>query len=366
MADKMIDVSTWHGNINWNAVKSSGVKAAIIRAGFGSHMSQKDKKFDQNYTNAKAAGMPIGAYWYSYATSVSDAKSEAATCIEVLKGKQFEYPIYYDLEDPSMTKCGKTVLTQIAVAFCEALEAAGYFVGIYANPNWLKNFLNYGTVKKYTLWLAHWGVSEPGYPCDVWQYSSSGSVSGISGRVDLDWGYRDFATTIKDGGFNGFSKETTNSSTSNTTSSDGFKVGDIVKVKVIKIDKDTKEVSEYVLHQIILENIDSFLKELGVGFAYIGSEAKIKMGDKYNYIDFLLFNVKYNCYVVVELKVTEMKHYYIGQIMNYVNYVDKHIKEPFNDKTIGIVICKKENEFVMEYCTDPRIFTTTYELERSI
>ena len=230
MADKMIDVSTWQGNINWNAVKSSGVKAAIIRAGFGSHMSQKDKKFDQNYTNAKAAGMPIGAYWYSYATSVSDAKSEAATCIEVLKGKQFEYPIYYDLEDPSMTKCGKTVLTQIAVAFCEALEAAGYFVGIYANPNWLKNFLNYGTVKKYTLWLAHWGVSEPGYPCDVWQYSSSGSVSGISGRVDLDWGYRDFATTIKDGGFNGFSKETTNSSTSNTTSSDGFKVGDIVKV----------------------------------------------------------------------------------------------------------------------------------------
>ena len=145
------------------------------------------------------------------------------------------------------------------------------------------------------------------------------------------------------------------------------KVNTLIKNPIIiKIDKDTKEVSEYVLHQIILENIEDFLKELGVGFAFIGSEVKIKMGDKYNYIDFLLFNVKYNCYVVVELKVTEMKHYYIGQIMNYVNYVDKHIKEPFNDKTIGIVICKKENEFVMEYCTDPRIFTTTYELERSI
>ena len=145
------------------------------------------------------------------------------------------------------------------------------------------------------------------------------------------------------------------------------KVNTLIKNPIIiKIDKDTKEVSEYVLHQIILENMDNFLKELGMSFTYVGNEIKIKMGDKYNYIDFLLFNVKYNCYVVVELKVTEMKHYYIGQIMNYVNYVDKHIKEPFNDKTIGIVICKKENEFVMEYCTDPRIFTTTYELERSI
>ena len=135
---------------------------------------------------------------------------------------------------------------------------------------------------------------------------------------------------------------------------------------IIKTDNIPEKVNEYVLHQMILENIDSFLKELGVGFAYIGSEIKIKMGDKYNYIDFLLFNYKYNCFVVVELKVTEMKHYYIGQIMSYVNYVDKHIKEPFNDKTIGVVICKKEDKFVLEYCTAPKIFTTTYELERSI
>ena len=143
------------------------------------------------------------------------------------------------------------------------------------------------------------------------------------------------------------------------------KVNTLIKNPIIiKTNNIPEKVNEYVLHQIILENIDSFLKELGVGFTYISSD--IKMCDKFNYIDFLLFNVKYNCYVVVELKVTEMKHYYIGQIMNYVNYVDKHIKESFNDKTIGIVICKKENEFVMEYCTDPRIFTTTYELERNI
>ena len=124
-------------------------------------------------------------------------------------------------------------------------------------------------------------------------------------------------------------------------------------------------VNEYVSHQLILENIDVFLKELGVGFMYFGSEVKIKIGDRYNYMDFLLFNYKFNCFVVIELKVTEMRAEYIGQVMKYINYVDKHIKEQFNDKTVGIIICKKENKFVMEYCTDHRIFTTTYELEGS-
>ena len=143
------------------------------------------------------------------------------------------------------------------------------------------------------------------------------------------------------------------------------KVNTLIKNPIIiKTDNIPEKVNEYVLHQLILENIDSFLKELGMGFTYVGNEVKIKMGDKFNYIDFLFFNVKYNCYVVVELKVTEMKHYYIGQITQYINYVDKHIKEAFNDNTVGVVICKKENEFVMEYCTDPRIFTTTYELEK--
>ena len=105
------------------------------------------------------------------------------------------------------------------------------------------------------------------------------------------------------------------------------KVNTLIKNPIIiKTDNIPEKVNEYVLHQMILENMDSFLKELGIGFAYIGYEVKIKIGDKYNYIDFLLFNYKYNCFVVVELKVTEMKHYYMGQIMSYVNYVDKHIK----------------------------------------
>ena len=131
---------------------------------------------------------------------------------------------------------------------------------------------------------------------------------------------------------------------------------------IIKVDNQNIKLDEYALHQSILENMDNFLKELGIGFTYAGSEVKIKIGDRYNYIDFLLFNVKYNCYVVIELKITEMKAEYIGQVTKYINYVDKNIKEPFNDKTVGVIICKKENKFILEYCTDNRIFTTTYEL----
>ena len=129
---------------------------------------------------------------------------------------------------------------------------------------------------------------------------------------------------------------------------------------IIKTNNPSEKLSEYALHQTILENIEDFLKELGIGFLYAGSEVKIKIGNRYNYIDFLLFNVKFNCYVVIELKITEFKAEYIGQIMKYINYVDKNIKEPFHNKTVGVIICKKENKFVMEYCTDNRIFTTTY------
>ena len=204
MATKMIDVSTWQGNMDWYKAKADGVQGAIIRAGYGRYAAQKDEKFERNYTNAKAAGGPIGAYWYSYATSVDAARAEAETCLGILKGKQFEYPIYYDLEDPSMTGCGRSLLTQIAVTWCEAMEAAGYFVGIYCNPNWLSNYLDYSTIKKYTLWLAQWDSASPDYDCDIWQYTSKGRVSGISGYVDMNWGYRDFPTEIKNGKFNGY------------------------------------------------------------------------------------------------------------------------------------------------------------------
>ena len=110
------------------------------------------------------------------------------------------------------------------------------------------------------------------------------------------------------------------------------------------------------------ERIKPFLDELGSGFTFIRNEHKIKIGNTYNYIDLLLFNIEFNCYVVIELKITELKKEYIGQIQTYMNYIDKNIKRINQNKTIGIIICKKDNQFVMEYCSDDRIYRTTYEL----
>ena len=140
-------------------------------------------------------------------------------------------------------------------------------------------------------------------------------------------------------------------------------VVDFVKNPIIvKNSYNYTEISEKVLQKLILEDIESFMKELGNSFSFVGSEYKIKLGDRYNYIDLLLFNIKYNCYVVVELKITEIKAEHIGQIQKYMNYIDKNIKCINQDKTIGIIICKKDNKFVMEYCSDDRIYRTTYVL----
>ena len=141
------------------------------------------------------------------------------------------------------------------------------------------------------------------------------------------------------------------------------KVNDFIKNPIlIKNSYNHTKITEKILKQLILEDLDNFMKELGEGFCYIENEYKIKLGDRYNYIDLLLFNYKYNCFVVVELKVTEIKAEYIGQIKKYMNYIDKNIKTIIQDKTIGIIICKKGSEFIMEYCSDDRIFNTMYKL----
>ena len=129
---------------------------------------------------------------------------------------------------------------------------------------------------------------------------------------------------------------------------------------VIKTNKKYENVSEKLLQKIILEDIESFMKELGDSFSFIGSEYKIKLGDRYNYIDLLLFNIDYNCYVVVELKVTELKKEHIGQIQIYMNYIDMHLRKFNQDKTIGIILCKKENKYIIEYCSDSRIIERKY------
>lgn len=122
------------------------------------------------------------------------------------------------------------------------------------------------------------------------------------------------------------------------------------------------EITEKILQKLVLEDISSFMKELGDSFSFIDNEYKIKIDERYNYIDLLLFNIEFNCYVVVELKVTELKKEHIGQIQVYMNYIDKNLKKINQDKTIGIIICKKENKYVIEYSSDARIVARTYEL----
>ena len=141
-----------------------------------------------------------------------------------------------------------------------------------------------------------------------------------------------------------------------------LQVQDLVKNPIIL--KTNKEIiKEKALQQLILEDMENFLVELGNGFSFIKSEYKIKIGNNYNYIDLLLYNITYNCYVVIELKVTKLKKEHIGQIETYMNYVDKNLKTITQDKTIGIIITKKDNKFIMEYCSDERILNTTYELQ---
>lgn len=144
---------------------------------------------------------------------------------------------------------------------------------------------------------------------------------------------------------------------------DNLEMNDLVPNPILIKNKNNIEIiTERALHNLILEDIESFMKELGNSFCFIGSEYKIKIGDNYHKIDLLLFNIKYNAYVVVELKITEFKVEYISQIQKYMNYIDKNIKEISNNSTIGILICKKENKYVIEYCSDERISIREYEL----
>ena len=141
-----------------------------------------------------------------------------------------------------------------------------------------------------------------------------------------------------------------------------LKIQDLIMNPII-LNTNKEIIKEKALQQLVLENMKDFLEQLGNGFCYISNEYKIKIGNNYNYIDLLLYNINYNCFVVIELKVTELKKEHIGQIETYMNYIDKNIKTINQDKTIGIIITKKDNQFIMEYCSDERIFNTTYKLQ---
>ena len=170
---------------------------------------------------------------------------------------------------------------------------------------------------------------------------------------------RELEALIKSKEYERLSEETKNKLITN----EELKLPDLVPNPIlIKTENNQENLSEYALKEAILNNLDNFLKQLGNGFSYIGNEYKIKIGSNYNYIDLFLFNTEYNCYVVIELKITELKKEHIGQIQVYMNYVDKVIKKPYHDKTIGIIISKKNNHFIIEYCSDEKIFAREFKI----
>lgn len=227
-----IDISSHNGNVNFTKVKRAGIDFAILRAGYGSdNPSQDDSKFKEHVQGCELNAIPWGAYLYSYACTVEEAKSEAAHMLRMLNslnGEKPTFPVYIDMEDADGYKAkrgvtNKRLLTDICLTFCDIITKAGYTAGVYANKDWLENKLFAAELDKYTTWLAVWYDPKHGAPVynggswDIWQYTSDGKVDGISGRVDLNLSYKEFV------------KPAPKPEPPKVTPTKGLKVGDKVK-----------------------------------------------------------------------------------------------------------------------------------------
>lgn len=224
MIKKGIDVSKWQGTIDWLKVKNSGVTFAILRIGYGRYDNQKDSQFERNYEQARNNGISVGVYLYSYAKSVEQAREEADCVINWLNNRHLDLPVYYDIEDKSQNDLSKSVLTDMCEAFCEKIESAGYWAGVYSSKYFLTNKLDYSALeKKYTIWVAQFNIKNTyAGKYDMWQYSSTGSVQGISGNVDLDYLYRELGGSLN-------SSINTNNQTVNTDVYNGNSIVDFLK-----------------------------------------------------------------------------------------------------------------------------------------
>jgi lysozyme len=204
-----IDVSHWQGAIDWAKVKASGIQFAIIKSGGSDAGFYTDPRWEENYRNAKAIGIAVGAYYFvgPTCTSAEDGKADAQRFLAQLKGKQFEYPVFIDVEaTPASAKAGAT---EAAIAFCRVLEVAGYYAGIYSSTySGFRDRLDDSKLTPFTHWVAQYASNcAYGGAYGIWQYSSTGRVDGISGNVDLDVSYQDYPSIINAGGFNGYAKQ---------------------------------------------------------------------------------------------------------------------------------------------------------------
>lgn len=223
---KGIDVSKYQSSVDFAKVKAAGYDFVIIRAGYGKVINQKDPMFETHYKNAKAAGLGVGVYWYSYAKTAAEAKKEAAVCMQVIQNKQFEYPVFFDLEEKSAFAKGKNVCSEMVTAFCSVLEEAGYFAGLYISRSPLQTHITDEVAKRYALWIAEYN-SKCNYngSYGMWQHSSTGKVDGVNGNVDCNYCYVDYPTTIKKIGLNGYTKAVSAAATAASSSKSSYAKG---------------------------------------------------------------------------------------------------------------------------------------------
>lgn len=207
-----IDVSKWNGSIDWSAVKDAGFDFVIIKAG---SVVGKDDKFEEHYAGAKAAGLDVGAYFYTYAKNLDEIDEEADMFLSWLEGKQFEYPVYLDIEDDSQINLGSRLLTDMCVRFMERLQSEGYFCGLYANDNWLFTILESERMTTYfDIWYARYKIENIeewgdtwGERLAMWQFTSTGKIGDHTCDFDINLVYKDYPTLIKEWGYNGYTAQ---------------------------------------------------------------------------------------------------------------------------------------------------------------
>lgn len=234
---KGLDISSYQKGINFNTIKNAGIEFLILRAGFtgwGTGVNyNKDSCFEDFYNQSKQVGLPVGAYWYSCANTYEKGVAEAKFMYEnCLKGKQFEFPIYIDVEDTHHQVNNKRGVTDAIIGFCETLENLGYYVGIYGSDiSSFQDKMNLNELNAYDKWVARYG-SKPKYvkSYGMWQSSSSGRINGYNGNLDTDESYKDYPSIIKNGGFNGFSKNQVETPIEKPVINNDLKIGDTVKI----------------------------------------------------------------------------------------------------------------------------------------
>ncbi len=279
---------------------------------------------------------------YGKVKDYSKERNKVLTYFEVGKllseaGKEYNNDIIGQYAEKLVNEVGKKYNVRTLRRFRQ-------FYNIFSNENWSTMSTNL-TWSHYVELLPLKDINKISY------------YIKISNQRNLD--VRSLRNAIKSKEYERLSEETKNKLVTN----EELKLPDLVPDPLlIKSEFNIEQLTEYALKQAILNNLDNFLTQLGNGFSYIGNEYKMKVGNNYNYIDLLLYNFKYKCFVVIELKVTELKKEHIGQIQVYMNYIDKNVKDISDDKTIGIIICAKNNQFIIEYCSDERVFAREFKI----